>query len=118
MANPLGVKWALANPFGISIDDGDVWHSGHVNDVLVLDGGAGLLVATQTGGVWSVPTAGSALPLSNSWDQPDVNCLASGVYSPQHAYAGCNDGVIYETDTTAAAPLLEWRPIAWPLPRA
>ncbi len=123
MANQLGVRWELANPFGIAINElADVWHSGHVTDVLELDDGtAGLLVATETGGVWTVATNGTTLPLSDSWNHPDVNCLALGTEGSRHLYAGCDAGiadagVIYETDVNAPVPLLSWRPIKQPLP--
>lgn len=80
MANQLGVQWELANPYGIAIDEAnDVWHAGHVTDLLELDGGeSGLLVATETGGVWTISTNGMTVPLSDGWDKPNVNCLASG----------------------------------------
>jgi hypothetical protein len=53
MADDPRFKWELATPYGISIDDKqDAWWSGHVTDILELDGGhGGLLVATQSGGV-------------------------------------------------------------------
>src|SRR4029078_1073532 len=128
MANPLGVKWELANPYGIAVDERNgVWHSGHVTDVLELDGGdAGLLVATETGGVWSISPNGMTVPLSDGWDKPDVNCLAFGPDGDRHLYAGSDgvaldhhlldDGAVYESDVRAPSPLLAWKPIDQPLP--
>lgn len=48
------LQWSLATPFGIRIDEEkDAWHTGHIDDMVRLDGGdAGMLVASQTGGVW------------------------------------------------------------------
>ena len=117
MGNIMGVRWELATPLAIQINEhDDVWHSGHVADVLPLDDGrSGLLVATHTGGVWVV-TAASALPLSDTWNHPDTACLAAGPDGPRHIYAGADAGVIYETNSDAALPLLDWRPIDRPLP--
>ena len=48
------VQWSLVNPYGIQRDDaGDVWHAGHVNDVLALDDGS-IVVAADSA---SVPDA-------------------------------------------------------------
>ncbi len=118
MADDPRFKWELATPYGISIDaQQDAWWSGHVTDVLELDEGAGgLLIATQTGGVWSLSPGGTSMPLSNAWDHPDVNCLALGPDGPRHLFAGCMGGVIYETDISEPLPLLSWIPVQEPLP--
>ena len=50
----------------------------------------------------------NSLPLSNTWNNPNVNCLAAGPDGPRHFFAGCDGGVIYETDASHAVPLLEW----------
>lgn len=112
------IKWELLSPFGISInEEQDAWWSGHVTDVLEMDAGiGGLLVATETGGVWSISTGGTTMPLSDSWDQPNVNCLAAGPDGPRHFYAGCPDGVIYETDLSQTIPIIAWKPIEDALP--
>ena len=116
MENDPTVQWSLANPFGISIDEAsDGWHSGHVNDVLDLANGS-LLAATQSGGVWLINTNGTTLPLSDSWVVPDINCLAQGPDDDHHVFAGCNKGIIRETDLGEAVPLLSWREISNPLP--
>jgi len=62
------VHWEIANPYGISINEAaDSWWSGHVSDMMEIDGGlGGLLVATDTGGVWSVDTANNAIALLSS----------------------------------------------------
>jgi hypothetical protein len=116
------VQWHLANPLGIRADEGeDAWHAGHVNDVLAFADGAGLLVGADTGGVWLITPADQAIPLSDSWDVPDVTCLAQGPDGPRHVYAGCWDGdrgvgALYETNAASGVPLLDWRPV--PLPGA
>ena len=111
------IHWSLANAFGIQVnEDADAWYSGHANDMLELSSGS-LLVASETGGVWSVPAGGVALPLSNSWPNPDVNCLTAGLDDPNaHFFAGCDRGVIRETNLGATVPLLEWLEIQNPLP--
>ncbi|HEX8068822.1 MAG TPA: hypothetical protein VF546_02645 [Pyrinomonadaceae bacterium] len=116
MADDPTIRWDLANRFGIQTDESqDAWHTGCVTDVLELDTG-GLLVSSPTGGVWSIDTGGNTLPLSDSWPNPDVNCLAFGPDDPRHVFAGCARGVIRETDLGEALPLLAWREVAAPLP--
>src|SRR5262245_12546784 len=114
------LKWTLASPFGIQNNEAaDAWCSGRVTDVLQFDGGdGGLLVATETGGVWSIAVNGATTPLSDSWNEPDVNCLAAGPDGPRHFFAGCNRGIIYETDPGAPAPILNWTPVSPALPPA
>ena len=119
MGDDPSVHWMLANQFGIQVnEDADAWYSGHANDMLELSSGA-LLVASQTGGVWSVPAGGGsmAMALSNNWPNPDINCLAVGPDDPDaHFFAGCTRGVIRETNLGANIPLLEWLEITKPLP--
>src|SRR6186997_178296 len=98
MADDPAIRWALASPFGILVDETrDVWYSGHVNDILELDTG-GLLVGTETGGVWSVDPVSSTFPLSDEWSNPDINCLALGPDDARHVFAGCRHASIRETD--------------------
>jgi len=107
-------NWKQANPFGILYDESaDAWHAGHVNDVLALDGG-GIVVATDSGGVWSIDSGGAAVPLSDDWDSPNMNCLASDPGDARHIYAGTADGALYETDTSATLPLSNWRHLTLP----
>ena len=96
MADDLRIRWELANPHGILIDEQkETWWSGRVFDLLEIDGGdAGLLLATETGGVWLVTPANDALALSNSWNNPDANSVAAGPDGPRHFFAGCDGGVI------------------------
>ena len=116
MADDPTIRWELANPFGILMDEAtDAWNSGHASDVLELPSG-GLLVSTEKGGVWTVSTTGATLPLSDSWINPDINCLAPGVDNPDaHFFAGCPGAVIRETDLGGAVPLLSWLPVSNPL---
>lgn len=115
MADDPTIRWTQATRFGILIDEAaDAWHSGHVTDLLELDNG-GLLVATETGGVWLLDANNAALPLSDAWPAPDINCLARGPDSQRHFFAGCSGGAILETDAAALAPLLAWQPVT-PLP--
>ena len=120
MADDPRVHWDLANPFGIVIDEAlNTFWSGRVFDMLELDGGdAGVLVASETGGAWFVDDGGDAFPLSNDWTNPDLDCLAAGPDGPRHFFAAGRGGLIYETDASHTAPLLNWSPIQSPLPGA
>lgn len=120
MADDPRVHWDLANPGGIVIDEAlDTWWSGRVFDVIELDGGdAGVLVASETGGAWFVDDGADAFPLSNDWTNPDLDCLAAGPDGPRHFFAAGMGGLIYETDASHTAPLLNWSPIQSPLPGA
>lgn len=116
MANDPTVQWHLANPFGIQISEQeDGWNSGHLNDVLYLANGT-ILVAGETGGIWMLNENLSTLPLSDSWANPDMNCLAQGPDDVHHVFAGGKNGSIRETDLAEAVPLLAWKEISNPLP--
>ena len=116
MANDPTVQWALANPLGILISEAaDAWQSGHVNDVLNLANGA-LLAASETGGVWLINENGTTLPLSDDWQNPDINCLAQGPDGEHHIFAGGTNGLIRETNLGEALPLLAWQEVTNPLP--
>ena len=117
MSDDPTIRWEQAAWLGIRTDEkSDAWHSGHANDMLELASGV-ILLATDTGGVWSITPGGATLPLSDSWNNPDINCLAAGPDDPDnHFFAGCSKGIIRETDLGATLPLLEWKEIADPLP--
>jgi photosystem II stability/assembly factor-like uncharacterized protein len=118
MSDDPRLDWSLANPFGIVIDAAaETWWSGRVFDLVELDGGdSGVLLGTETGGMWIVDAANDALPLSNSWTNPNINCVAVGPDGPRHFFAAGVGGVIYETDASHATPLLQWAPISDALP--
>ena len=103
------LNWLPANPFAILIDPAqNAWHAGHINDVLALDSG-GLVLGTDSGGVWLVEGNNSAIPLSEDWDTPNISCLAFGPDGPLHIFAAGD--ALFETDTSALFPLLNWRPV-------
>ena len=119
------VSWEQADRLAIRTDlsDAEAWHAGHVNDVLPLADG-GLLLATDSGGVWHVRRAtrtGSAIarPYSDDWDNPDLMCLASigGI-----VLAGCQSSAgtterLYETRDSLAGDAVvspTWRPVNAP----
>lgn len=108
------LNWLPANPFAILIDSGqNAWHAGHINDVLALDSG-GLVLGTDSGGVWLVEGNNSAVPLSEGWDTPNISCLAFGPDGPLHIFAGTDNAysvALFETDTSNPFPLLNWRPV-------
>jgi hypothetical protein len=95
--------WVLANPMSIQMDDaGQVWHAGRCVDLLGLGQGK-IVVATDTGGVWSVDGAYNATPLSDTWASPDMECLAFGPLGPNHLMAGAR-GALFETDPAPPFP--------------
>lgn len=128
------VRWVQATRFGIQIDEhAEAWHSGHVNDIVELQDRSAIVVATESGGVWMIDANSNALQLSDTWDNPDVKCLALGPDGPRHLFAGCTVAYdsaqkrsykaetgsapgIMETDSAALAPLLEWKPVTAALP--
>lgn len=128
------VQWELATGYGIQIkEDEEAWHSGHVDDIVELQDHVGIVVATESGGVWWIDDNSYSLQLSDTWDNPDVKCLALGPDDPRHMFAGCTVAydsaqkrsykaetgsapVIMETDSASIAPLLAWNPITAALP--
>ena len=66
--------------------------------------------------MWTIATNGASIPLSNNWDNPDVNGLAAGPDGPHHFFAGCTNAIIYESDVSEAVPLLGWQPVDSALP--
>ncbi len=124
MTEDPNVVWLQTDPAGILYKAApdpaqNAWHAGHVNDVIALEDG-GILIATDSGGVWTVAADGTNLPLTDNQDNPDITCLAFGPFGPQHIYAGTRHDLwgaadsLYETDPTAILPLLSWRSV--PLP--
>ena len=123
--------WEVANPFGIAMKSlsatdplDNLWHAGHVNDVLVLTdqlhkGSGALFVANDAGGISLVkPTGGSGSPGEQyrvgDWKTPGATCLCQGPDGPGHVYAAGFDktagGILFET-----ADLSTWRDISSPL---
>lgn len=112
---PFPLQWSRVNSFGILKDGGqDVWHAGRVVDVIA-NTSSGVLAATEHGGVWSLTHSSSAIPLSDTWDKPDMNSLAAGPDGAAHFFAA--GGGLYEMDVTHAFPIFNWREIPHPLAR-
>lgn len=113
----LPLRWSLVNPYGIQVDSGaDAWHAGRVNDVLPLASGA-VLAASDMGGVWLISSAGSAVCLSDDWNQPDILSLAQGPDGAAHVFAGgVKSGYLglYETDASQPFPLFNWLKVLGP----
>ncbi len=82
----------------------DAWRAGIVKDILRTSGG-NVLVAAQSGGVWSVTESGTGICVLDS-DRPDMWCLAQGTLGDDHCYAGGD--TLFETDVSQALPLLSW----------
>jgi hypothetical protein len=109
------IHWHQADLLAIQMSEpDDAWHAGHVNDILKLEPESGMLVATDTGGVWAITSGGQALPLSNAWFAANVTSLAAGPDGARHVYAGTQPngsvpgGVLWETNTSTGAPTLNW----------
>jgi hypothetical protein len=128
------IRWVQATGFGIQTGEKeDAWNSGHVNDIIEFQDGNALIAATESGGVWMIDGDNNSLSLSDTWDNPDVKCLALGPDGPRHVFAGCTVAydsvqkrtyraetssapVIMETDAAQLAPLLAWNPVTAALP--
>ena len=110
------LNWQNAQAYAIQRDDfRSVWHAGHITAILSND--VDVVAATQTGGVWLLksipgPTALSGytgMPLSDTWDAPDVSCLGWGTGAGQ-MYAGCTSGsaiILLEFDTVLGGLFLK-----------
>jgi hypothetical protein len=110
--------WTVVNPFGVARDNqNQVWHAGHVMDVIEMESGD-ILVASINGGVWRIAANGDASPLSNDWDNEDTRSLAFGPDGPQHVFAACagygRNGALFVTDPSSANPLNSWSNIQIP----
>src|SRR5881396_3681854 len=108
MADDPTIAWRLASPFGILIDEhAEIWHAGHCNDILISFGG-GLVVAGDSGGVWSIVAGtNAALSHSDDWEKPAVLCLGFGPEGIDHIYAGGE--VLYVSDPSAPLPRYTWK---------
>lgn len=93
------LRWRPAQSYSIQRDDRrEVWHAGHVSALLSDD--FIVIAGTQTGGVWLLTPVVTphfrqghqAVPLSDSWDTPDVSCLAYGPDGSQQVFVGCGSG--------------------------
>ena len=115
--------WQRAQSYAIQRDDfRTVWHAGHVTALLTND--VDVIAATQTGGVWLLKSVNgpSALagytgtPLSDTWDAPDVSCLAWGPDSTQ-VFVGTNVAVfLLEFDTVLGGHLTPKQSTTLPVP--
>jgi hypothetical protein len=112
------IQWHFATSQSILMDDSiNAWNSGHINDVLKI-GPSGVLVASDAAGVWSLSynsQHAAAIPLSYGWNAVTMTSLAQGPDGSDHVYAGTYGagptnpgGVLWETDTSVAFPLLKW----------
>jgi hypothetical protein len=112
------IHWHQADLLAIQMSENDdAWHAGHVNGILKLEPESGMLVASDTGGVWAITRVGQAIPLSNTWSAVYMTSLAAGPDGDRHVYAGTYPaggvpgGVLWETDTSTPAPTLNWRTV-------
>jgi hypothetical protein len=98
-------------------DFGVVYHAGRCLDMVAL-GHGNIVVATDTGGAWSIDGIYKATPMSDAWQSPDMECLVFGPSGPNHLMAGSR-GALYETDPnrsnlTSPSPVFEWRTVTLP----
>src|SRR5262245_50851840 len=105
------IHWEIANIHGIKLQ-ADAWHAGRCNDVVQLSPDS-YLIATDSGGVWYgslVGSGGNNLPLTDSWDNPNVRCLATD--RNLRFLAGCGgSGALFESSPGNAS---FWFPIQLP----
>jgi hypothetical protein len=105
MADIPSFGWHQADSQAIAYrPDDDAWRAGIVKDILRTPAG-NVLVAAQSGGVWSVAESGTGLCVLDS-DHPDMWCLAQGTLGPDHCFAGGD--TLFETDVSQNLPLLSW----------
>ncbi len=105
-----GFQWHRVSSSGIQVDDaGDQWWSGTVRSLLPRSDGR-VILGTETSGVWVTDEDGStALPLSSSWDRPEVSSLTFGPDGEGHIFAGGSR--LYVTDPSSLLPLLDWHEV-------
>lgn len=108
-------NWEQPSTWGICMS-GDpesadaAFNAGHLEDVLVIGRGP-ILLAGPTSGVRNTSTSASnAFNFTTWFPQNNINVLGLGTYSNVHVYAGGD--ALYETDTTHAFPLANWRQIS------
>jgi hypothetical protein len=115
------VQWQQADSQSIQHNDvPNAWSAGHVNDIIRLPPGQGLLVASDEGGVWTIAEDSSrtAVPLSNQWTSISVSALALGtggaadVYAGTFRYGDSEGGDLWETDTSQSQPLNNWQQVS------
>ena len=122
---PMGVddtvQWQQADSLSIQSNIlPNAWNAGHVNDIIRLPPGQGLLVASDEGGVWTIAEDSSrtAVPLSNMWTSITVSALALGtggaadVYAGTFQYGDSEGGDLWETDTSQSLPLMNWQQVS------
>ena len=115
------LQWKQADSLSIQTNaTTDAWNAGRVRDILRGPAGTGLVVASDEGGVWLIAEnpAKSAIPVSDTWPSIAMSSLAYGPDGSGHVYGGTYDaspssrgGMLWETDTSAGFPLLNWLPV-------
>lgn len=120
LTNDSSLFWHQADSLSILLGaTNDIWNSGHINSILVPDTNTGLVVGSDTGGVWLITSNQQAISVSSTWDSVNISSLSAGPGGGGHVYAstwgsGRSDhpavqpGVLWETDTSSVAPLLNW----------
>src|SRR4051794_32978008 len=83
-------EWEVVTRHGIAQDEAhNIWHAGHLEDVLPLDGKR-LLLASDSSGVWLASADGrfDPTPLGDTWRKPFIHSLCAGSKGPRHYYSG------------------------------
>jgi hypothetical protein len=112
------LNWQQADAFSIQTDaNNDAWNSGHINAILKIQSTGAFVVGSDTGGVWLLTSKLQAISVSHTWDSLDITSLVFGLAGDTDVYAGTRSGgdhdavapgVLWETDTSAITPLLNW----------
>lgn len=115
MTRPLpALRWTESSATAIlSPQEFNLWYSGCANDVLHV-GGNRLVVGSDTGGLWIAEPDGTAQPLSDDWDHPDVLCLAPGHGFPPNTFFCGTAGALFRSDWRAPDPPSTWRRLNLP----
>jgi hypothetical protein len=86
------VVWEETTDLSISIDPSkNAWHAGRLTDILLRSDD--IFVAASTGGVWGINFHDPDAPagcVTDSFDNPNFNCMAFGPDSPLEIYAACS----------------------------
>jgi PQQ-like domain len=114
------VDWRQADILTIQMNaDADAWNTGHVNDILKFsDEQGGMLAAADTGGVWAITSISQSFVLSDNWPGTSMTSLALGpdgerdVFAATYPSNSSQGGLLFETDTSAFSPTLNWSQIS------
>jgi len=107
--------WIESSPTSILEPTSGAWFSGRAIDLLHL-GSDGLLVGTETGGLWAADGAGGSRPLSDGWAYPNVTCIVQRPTPdfPPFSFLCGTQGALYRNKPSLTDPFAEWETLNLP----